>query len=220
MAFPRTEGSVTGRWTAVGAGVGFLALTLAVHLGLLDGWDSRSRQLFRPDDVWGTWQLRADLIVEGLRPERMLPLLAVFVVAVSLFRRSPWPAVIAAAALVLLAVPAFVAKVALARPDPHQSEAAGGASFPSGHTATIVVCLGLMVWLLRPGGRWWIWLVPAFGGALMGLCLLVQAAHWTTDVLGGALLAVAVLGVVCAVGYPLAAQSRSGTEVSVPAGGS
>ena len=199
MAFSRIEGSALGRWTAVGAGTGFLALTVAVYFGLLDTWDAHARQWFRPDDVWGDRQLRADLVVEGLRPERMLPILAGFVLVLCLLRRSLRPAVITAGAGLLLGVPAFVTKVAVSRPDPHQI--GDGASYPSGHTATVILCFGLMVFLLRPDSPWWIWLLPGLAGALMGVCLLVQAAHWASDVLGGGLLGLAVLGAVTAVGY-------------------
>ena len=52
---------------------GLLALAICVHGGLLDTFDSMVRQWARPDDVWGTAQLRADLVVEGLRPAYSLP---------------------------------------------------------------------------------------------------------------------------------------------------
>jgi membrane-associated phospholipid phosphatase len=80
----------------------------------------------------------------------------------------------------------------VARPDPHSGFAS--ASYPSGHTMSVMIAVGLCI-LLVAGTRAAAW---AVGGALvaglvMGYALLLEAAHWTTDVLGGALIAVAVL---------------------------
>ena len=43
-----------------------------------------------------------------------------------------------------------------------------GGSFPSGHMIGVVVCLGLARLIARPRAGRWIWLIPAFGGGLMG----------------------------------------------------
>ena len=56
-----------------------------------------------------------------------------------------------------------------------------------------------MTLLLRPGGagRWWP--VPLVLGTSMAVALVVQAAHWATDVIGGGLACVLVLAAVVAV---------------------
>jgi membrane-associated phospholipid phosphatase len=54
--------------------------------------------------------------------------------------------------------------------------------------------------LLRPGGRWWCWLPTLLLGASMATALVVQAAHWATDVIGGGLVGVTVLATVAALG--------------------
>ncbi len=178
---------------SVGAAASFLALSVAVWWGLLDAWDAVAREWFRPNDEWGTTQLRADHVVEGLRPTRILPLLAVFVAMMCVLRRSIRPAVLAGITVFFLVVLTVLAQAAVGRPDTHGAVHRFGGSYPSGHTATIIVCFGLLVLLLRPRPERWLWLVPALAGAVMGGCLLVQAAHWTTDVIGGALLAVVIL---------------------------
>ena len=65
-------------WVAWGSACAFIALAIAVHLGLLDTFDSIARAWARPDDVWGTAQMRADFVVEGLRPTVVAALLVVF----------------------------------------------------------------------------------------------------------------------------------------------
>ena len=189
-------GSRSAQRLGLGAGVGFLILSIAVRLGLLDAWDTTTRYWFRPHDEWGSLQLRADYVVEGLRPVRIVPLLAIVVLIVCVLRRSLRPAVLAGITMFLLAVLTTVTKIAVGRPDPHDVVHSHGGSYPSGHTATVIVCSGLLVLLLWPRPNAWLWLLPAFAGTLMGASLLVQAAHWTTDVIGGALLGVVVLAAV------------------------
>ncbi|MGH8823056.1 MAG: phosphatase PAP2 family protein, partial [Jiangellaceae bacterium] len=82
----------------------------------------------------------------------------------------------------------------------------------SGHTISVIVCLGLAVLVAQPRVGRWVWLVPALGGALMGASLLVQAAHWSTDVAGGALLATGVLTVVSAPGWRRWSQGPPGKQ--------
>ena len=90
----------------------------------------------------------------------------------------------------------------MARPDPHGLVVhSNGGSFPSGHTVAVMVCLGVGVLLTHPRAGRWVWLIPAAGGGIVGASMLLQAAHWSTDVLGGALLATGVLAVVIASGW-------------------
>jgi hypothetical protein len=194
-----------------GAAIGFVILSVAVRLDLLNSWDTSTRYWFRPNDEWGPRQLRADHVVEGLRPTRILPLLAILVVIVCVVRRSIRPAVLAGFTVFLAAVLTVVSKVAVARPDTHNEISDYGGSFPSGHMVTIMVCGGLLTLLFRPRLDWGLWLLPAVAGAVMGLCLLLQAAHWTSDVLGGVLLAVVILAAAGAV-------SVSARLTSVPNG--
>ncbi|MCD6641176.1 MAG: phosphatase PAP2 family protein [Nocardioides sp.] len=172
--------------------VAFVLLTALVALGLTRSVDVALRDAFRPDDVWGTLQVRVDVVVEGLKPVRTVAGFAALVVVLALVRRSWVPVWRAASLLVLAAVPALVVKVALARTDPHHELSSTG-SYPSGHTLVLLVCLGGALLLVRRAPAWWEWLLVALVDAVMALSLLAQAAHWFTDVLAGALLGVAVL---------------------------
>jgi membrane-associated phospholipid phosphatase len=69
-----------------------------------------------------------------------------------------------------------------------------GGSFPSGHMASVGICLGGALLVIRARTRWWEWLPVGAIALSMAFSLLVQSAHWLTDVLGGALLTVGVLG--------------------------
>jgi undecaprenyl-diphosphatase len=158
--------------------------------------DVAAREYFRPDDVWGDLQIRVDVIVEGLKPVRAVPLLALFVLAVSAYRRSWRPAAYAGLVLAVAGVPAAVTKVLLRRTDPHDDLSSIG-SFPSGHTLVLLVCLGVALLLVRRHPTPWEWGLVLAADAVMAWALLVQGAHWLTDVIGGALLGVAALAATC-----------------------
>ena len=172
--------------------VAYVLLTVLVAVGATERLDVAAREYFRPDDVWGDLQIRVDVIVEGLKPVRAVPLLALFVLVLSAYRRSWRPAAYAALVLVAAGIPALVTKVLLRRTDPHHDLSSSG-SFPSGHTLVLLVCLGAALLLVRRSPSVWEWLLVLAADAVMAWSLLVQGAHWLTDVIGGALLGVAVL---------------------------
>jgi membrane-associated phospholipid phosphatase len=186
---------VTDRGRVVAGAVmlaGFVVVAVAVALGLSQPLDVRLREAFRPDDVWGTLQVRVDVVVEGLKPTRVLPAFAVLVVMVAAWRRSWAPVSYAVLVLAVAGVPAAVVKVAMGRTDPHHELSSIG-SFPSGHVLVLLVCLGGALLILQSSVAWWQWLLVAAVDAVMAWSLLVQAAHWFTDVLGGVLLGAATL---------------------------
>jgi membrane-associated phospholipid phosphatase len=190
------------RWRiALWAAGAFTGLAVAVDLGLLQGFDSTVREWARPHDVWGTAQMRADLVVEGLRPPVLAGLLAVFTAAYCVKRRSLRPAAFIGLVCLTTVTLTIAMKTAVGRPDPHGSLADYGGSFPSGHMVSVMVCLGLAALVVLPRAGLWVWLIPALAGALMGTALLLQAAHWSTDIVGGALLATSVLAVTTASGW-------------------
>jgi len=129
-----------------------------------------------------------------------LLLTAGIVVAIGLARRSARPLLVAAATGLLTVAVTVGLKLLMHRPDPHGDLSDHGGSFPSGHTTTIVVCTGLVTMLLVPGCRWWWWLGALLLGTLMAAALLVEAAHWVTDLVGGGLLGITVLATVIAMG--------------------
>ena len=64
------------RWSIAGGSIGaFTVLAFLVYFGLLDNVDSIVGEWARPHDVWGPAQVRADLIVNGLRPVVLASLL-------------------------------------------------------------------------------------------------------------------------------------------------
>jgi membrane-associated phospholipid phosphatase len=192
---------------ALWSAVAFAALAVVVDLGLLDRFDVIVREWARPHDVWGAAQLRADLVVEGLRPEVVAVLLATFTLAYCTKSRSLKPAAFAGSICVATVALTVALKIIVGRLDPHAVIGNDGGSFPSGHVIGVVVALGLVVLMVQPRTRRGKWLIPAFGGALMGACLLLQAAHWFTDIVGGALLATAILA--AASGWTDSVHNRS-----------
>jgi membrane-associated phospholipid phosphatase len=190
----------------------YTALAVAVSLGLLDGLDVMVRDWARPDDIWGVAQMRADLVVEGLRPTIAAVLLATFTLAYCAKRRSLRPAAFVGSVCVVTVVLTVASKIIVHRLNPHAVIGNDGGSFPSGHIIGVVVCLGLVVLMVQPRVGQAKWLIPAFGGVLLGASLLLQAAHWFTDIVGGALLATGVLAVASGLSSWINNRSRNDHE--------
>ena len=89
--------------------------------------------------------------------------------------------------------------------------------FPAGHAvANAVTAVGLVIVLVSPGPRRWVWQLRAVAFAfLMALSRVYLAAHWLSDVVAGALLRGGL-----AIGWPAVLQSVRGvrTQVVTPAG--
>jgi membrane-associated phospholipid phosphatase len=170
----------------------YALFTLAVHLRMLDFLDSAVRRAARPGDVWGPLQVRAAVVAQGLQPAHLVVPLVLVVAAVSLVRRSFRPIVVMAIVGSLAIGVTLGTKWVMSHTDTHATRVAHG-HFPSGHTVSVIVAVGLVVLLLRPRTRWG-WMLPAVMGCLMGYSLVVIAMHPLTDVVGGFLLAGAALG--------------------------
>lgn len=173
--------------------VSLLALTVLVALHGTEPLDEWVRDYFRPGDSWGRAQIRADHVVEGLRPMVLLPVLLLAAIVASIVARSWRPAGFALVVGGLAFVLTELTKVLVARPDPHYATLPHSGSFPSGHTVTVFVVLGGTLLMLRPVTRVWQWLIVGAVGGAMGLALLIEGAHWLTDVVGGVLLSAFVL---------------------------
>ncbi|WP_052112961.1 phosphatase PAP2 family protein [Knoellia aerolata] len=179
---------------ALGLVVPFLALTLVVATGSADTLDLRIAHHFRPTDAWwGDLQNTWSPWMSRLRPLHVMVLFATTVVGVCALRRSWWPMAFGATLSVAGVAALRLLQLVLARPDPHGYLEPGGGSYPSGHMLAVVVFLGgalLMVW---PRVRWWWWASLAVPAGLMAAALVITVAHWPTDVLGGGLLALALV---------------------------
>ena len=199
----RAGGGSVRWWIAWGSAAAFIVLAVSVHLGLPDTFDSIIRQWARPDDVWGTSQIRTVYVVEGLRPPVIAGLLVAFTVAFCVIRRSLRPLLFVGGVGLTTMALTVAAKMAVGRPDTHGTTAdSHGGSYPSGHIIAVVVCLGLALLVAQPRVRRWVWLIPGLVALVMAVCIMLQAAHWSTDVVGGGVLATGILVAVSASGWP------------------
>lgn len=156
----------------------------------LDDW---ARQLFRPHDHWGDLQVRVDTVVEGLRPRNSVALLVVVTAVVAVVRRSWWPVVSVAAVGAAGALLTLVLKGVVGRADTHGDLGSLSGSYPSGHVVMVLLLAGCTVLLVREHPGPLAWSLVGLAGAVMAWALLVQTAHWLTDVLGAVLIGVVVL---------------------------
>jgi membrane-associated phospholipid phosphatase len=189
---------------AVTAGIAYVVLTVLVAIGATERLDVAASHFFNPDDVLGNLNYVVDPIVEGLKPIDAVLLFVLFVLVVSVRRRSWRPAAYAGLVLVVAGFPALATKVLLRRTDTHYVLSSIGA-FPSGHTLAVLVCLGAALLLVRPRPAVWEWLLVLAADAVMAWAMVWQSAHWLTDVIGGALLGVAALA--ATYGSPLRARA-------------
>jgi undecaprenyl-diphosphatase len=195
---------------------GGLVLILAVLTvnvladGPLLGTDRWIRAVVRgqaTSGTWGwlsdSWHAPAQLLVDCGNYQVAVPVLGVCALMVAVRHRTARPLLAALAAVVLLLATVTPAKILIGRTGPGLTTIGSGGLgvFPSGHTATSAVCLGVALILLLPD-------LPArFRRAAVagvaGLCFLVGVAlvwcdyHWFSDVLGGwalaGLIAIAVM---------------------------
>jgi membrane-associated phospholipid phosphatase len=170
------------------------ALTAAVAAGLTHSLDVWVRERFRPDFMWGEDQQRASHVVSWFAPVRMVLLLALGSAVVGAWRWTLWPLVQSALAVAATGVLTLGLKVLLARGDPGDQHNSLGGSFPSGHSATLLVCVATGAMLLSCPTRWWQRVGVLVLEALLAVAMLYIAMHWFTDIVGGALVAGVVLG--------------------------
>jgi membrane-associated phospholipid phosphatase len=137
------------------------------------------------------WYSPAQLLVDLGNYQVAVPVLAACALFAGARERTLRPLLTAVAGVVLLLATVTAGKKLIDRTGPGLTTlGAGGLGvFPSGHTTTAAVCLGLAVALLLPG------LPPRIGrvavAVVAAVCLLVGAAlvwcddHWFTDVVAG-----------------------------------
>lgn len=171
----------------------FLLLTMLVLRGVTQSLDSAVFERLRPGDGWGAAQVRYAPWMSRLRPQHMFILLGVTAVAVSLWRRSVSPLVFSLAIAAACAVVTVAAKLVVHRADPHGTVTETGGAYPSGHTVSLLVCLGGCLLIIWPRVHWWLWAPVLVLASLLTAGLLLSGTHWLTDVLGGMLQALAVV---------------------------
>lgn len=186
------------------------ALTVAVATGSTVSWDISAREHFRPDFVWGDNQQRANHVVFWLGPEVILAVFVVGCAIVSLWRLTLWPLVQAGVVVATTAGAVVALKFLVDRGDPTGQHTSLGGSFPSGHSAVLLVCVATGAMLVSCPTRWW-----QRGGCvllegILAVAMLAVGLHWLTDIVGGALVAGLVLGVEAVVVGPGGGWSHRG----------
>ena len=132
------------------------------------------------------------------------PIVLVWFIVLSLMRRSA-TAVAFCSALLVLRFAAMALKSIFDSPRPNADhafirESFDGLGFPSGHMVTATIVAGAITIVMRqlfPGTRYtrlvigffWIWAIAC------GFARIWYGAHWPTDVLGGFLAGIVLLGV-------------------------
>ena len=112
-------------------------------------------------------------------------------------RRRVWPIVVAFLTGWAMTIVVLGVKHALDRPGPDPVPgAAEHLSYPSGHTAAVVVCYGLVAVLVQRHRRRPVWpamLVVAALTALVAVALIYAGYHWLFDTVGSVLLGSALV---------------------------
>jgi membrane-associated phospholipid phosphatase len=195
--------------TAGNGGLVLILVLLTVNVlagGPLVGADERIRaavlaRATAPGWRWlsDSWHAPAQLLVNLGNYQVAVPVLAACTLIAVARHRTLRPLLAALTGVVLLLVTVTAAKIAIGRTGPGLTTLGSGGLgvFPSGHTTTVTVCLGLAVLLAFPSP-------PARAGraavaAVAAVCLLVGVAlvwcdyHWFTDVVAGWALAVLII---------------------------
>lgn len=128
-----------------------------------------------------------------------------------LWRRDLARAVPLGVAMFGAAVLTVVVKMVVARPRPGRADVLGAVdhsySFPSGHTFTSTVLIGVVVWLVWAGVSSLVRVLLIESGALLALGIAASRVylgyHWLTDVVASLLLALAWLGALGLLHEPL-----------------
>jgi membrane-associated phospholipid phosphatase len=201
---PRTPGARPAWWRLswlVPGGLLLIFVLLTINVlahGPLIGVDHRIRSVVQaratsPGLRWLSDRRYspAQLIVDLGGYQVAVPILAACALIATARFRTRRPMLAAAVAVVLLVTVVTAGKILIGRTGPGLTTVgAGGLGvFPSGHTATASVCLGLAVALLLPGLSATARRIAV--AAVAGVCLLVGVAlvwcddHWFTDVLAG-----------------------------------
>jgi undecaprenyl-diphosphatase len=126
--------------------------------------------------------------------------------------RSWRPVVLTAIAAGGIQLLVFAIKTFIARPRPLPSGRlveAGGFSYPSGHSASAVVCFGMLAWLVcllttRAQIRATAWLAAGLLTIAVGLSRAYLGVHYPSDIIGGWILGAAWLATVAAAAYATA----------------
>jgi undecaprenyl-diphosphatase len=185
-----------------------VALTIGVATGLTDPLDVWVRERFRPNLVWGPEQQRWSHVVSWLSPMRFVLALAIGSALVGAWRGTLWPLVRSGVAVAATGCLTLALKVLLDRADPRGEHTSLGGSFPSGHSATLLVCVATGAMIVSCPTRWWQRVGILILEAVLVVAMLYIALHWLTDIVAGALVAGVVLAGEALVAGPSGGRSH------------
>ena len=192
-------------------GPGRLDLALALALPLLtlavalNGWPvsvdhavERALPATGTGGPAGVLLLLADRLTAAAAPGGTAAVTLGLAAVLGLIRRSFAPLRFAVTRIIMLLVTVLPTKALLRRPGPPRHPHVSGLHgyFPSGHTATALVCtVTVAVLLAERHPRWRRGLYAAAAGwtALVAAGLVLHGDHWLTDVLGALLLGAAII---------------------------
>lgn len=174
---------------------GYVVLVGLVGTGVLDHSDLSVRAAaahHRQTDLL----LAARYLTDVLSPLVDALVLGAGAAAIAWHRRRLWPLVAAVVTGWFMAVVVVLTKHATARPAPYPNGAGAPLSFPSGHTASALVCLGtlaLLSGLWRPSAVRPALTGVAFLTAVVAAALVYHGYHWLWDCVASVLLGVGLL---------------------------
>jgi hypothetical protein len=206
-----------GATGAVALALGLAVLTALVATGRTVGLDSWVNELM-PRRGGGPAPLHfvAEAIVTVATPSVTVALLLTAAALWAIWSRTLWPVLAVAPAVAVLTVTVLVGKWLLARPGtPGSGTVHIFGAYPSGHTATALVCTGTLAVLVarrHPQFRRGLTLAVTGWTALVAWSLVWLHFHWLCDVLGAALLGALLLWLLfrwpCCVVAPTSRQSE------------
>ncbi len=179
-------------WAGLGV---YVVLTVLVAAHALDGLD-RSVFHFAVRHRRHWLYQAADDLTDVFSPTADVAILAIGAGAMAWLRRRPGVFIAATVSAYTMSVVVLATKYALGRSLPYTRPGHQAQAFPSGHTATFLVCLGTLALLAttrRRAARAPLLAAVAVGTLLVAASLVYDGFHWLTDTLGSISLGVALL---------------------------
>jgi undecaprenyl-diphosphatase len=174
---------------------GYVILTALVAAGALDSLD-RTVLDFCRDHRSRTLAAAADHFTDVFSPPADTAMLLIALNGRAWLRRRPTAIVPAAITVAVMVGIVISTKNALGRPLPNTRHLEHADGFPSGHTATFLVCFGTLALLTTRHHRRWrasMLTLVGVGTLLVAASLVYDGFHWLTDTVASISLGVAVL---------------------------
>lgn len=174
---------------------GYAILTALVAAGALDSVD-RSVLDFCRDHRNRTLAAAADHFTDVFSPPADAAMLLIALNSRAWVRRRPGAVVPAAITVAVMVGLVIATKNALGRPLPNTRHLEHADGFPSGHTATFLVCFGTLALLTtrhHQRGRALMLTLVGVGTVVVAASLVYDGFHWLTDTIASVSLGVAVL---------------------------